>query len=131
MPDNRQPFSWKWVGISLAIFIAAELVLGMVVGQILVGKYASFNLKWMLQGALNLLSYFVGGVVIGVISPKIRIHEPAVGAFCAVGFTLILTIFSPFTFLAFSLPKLVIGGTIAFFLALTGAKIGEKITGQM
>ena len=84
----------------------------------------------MVQGLLNLISYFIGGFIIGLISPGIRIYEPAVGAFLSVLVMLVLTFFTPYSFLHFSLLKVIIGGGIAFFLALSGAKLGEKLAGN-
>ena len=126
----KQPFSWKWTAISFVIFVLMETMIGAVIGQFIVGKYVSHNLQFLMQGLCNVGSYFVGGFVIGFISPGLRIYEPAAGAFFAVAGTLILTVFSPFTFLAFSMPKMMIGGAIAFFLAMTGAKFGERLSGN-
>ena len=114
----------------MAIFIGFELVLGGLVGQVVMGRYMSHSLRFLLQGALNLASYFIGGVVIGVISPGLRIQEPAVGAFLSVALMLSLSLFTPYSFIRFSLFKLLIGGGIAFILALTGAKLGERLTGK-
>ena len=131
MTVKHQPFSWKWVIISMVTFVALELILGGVVGDLVAAQYKSLHLKFVLQGVLNLSGYFIGGFLIGVVSPKVRIHEPAVGAFASVALMLSLTFFTPYTFLRFSTAKLVIGGLVAFCLALCGAKLGEKITGQI
>lgn len=40
----HQPFSMKWVILSMIVFVAVELLLGCVVGHFVVGKYASINL---------------------------------------------------------------------------------------
>ncbi len=131
MTVKHQKFSWRWVIISMVTFVALELILGGVVADLVAGKHMSLHLKFVIQGALNLSSYFIGGFLIGIISPKVRIHEPAVGAFASVALMLSLTFFTPYTFLRFSPGKLVVGGIVAFVLALTGAKLGEKVTGQI
>jgi hypothetical protein len=41
-----------------------------------------------------------------------------------------LSIFTPYSFIHFSLTKMLVGGVIAFFLALVGARLGEKIAGN-
>jgi len=128
--DRGQPFSTKWMLASMAIFIGIELLLGGIVGQIVVGRFMSLSLRFMLQGLLNVVSFFIGGFIIGVISPGLRVREPATGAFLSVALMLILSIFTPYSFIRFSLTKMIIGGVIAFCLALTGAKIGEKVTGH-
>ncbi len=127
---SSQPFSRKWVMISMAIFIGVELILGGLVGNVIVGSYVSMSLRFMFQGLLNLISFLIGGFFIGLISPGIRILEPAVGAFLSVALMLILTLFTPYGFIQFSLVKLLIGGGIAFGLALYGARMGEKVAGK-
>ncbi len=127
---EHQPFSKKWMFGSMATFIVIELILGGMIGTF-VGGYMSISLRFMLQGLLNLISFFIGGFIIGLISPGIRIYEPAAGAFLSVSVMLILAIFTPFRFIHFSLSKMLIGGAIAFALALLGARAGEKLSGNL
>ncbi|MBF0198632.1 MAG: hypothetical protein HQL32_13020 [Planctomycetes bacterium] len=128
--DSPRPFSKKWMILSMVIYIAAEIFIGFFIGGIIVGKYVSIGLQFMMQGLCMLLAYFVGGFLVGVISPGVRIYEPAAGAFACVALTMILVIFVPLPFFHFSLTKLIVGGAIAFVIALTGAKMGERITGN-
>ena len=131
MDDKHQrPFSNKWMFASMGVFIGIELVLGGMVGGLLVGRFTSVGLRLVLQGSLYLASFFIGGFIIGLVSPSLRILEPAAGAFLSVALMLVFSIFTPFTFIRFSLVKMFVGGAIAVFLALTGAKIGERITGH-
>ena len=116
--------------ISFITFIFIEILLGVFIGKMILGKFVSIHLNFMIQGLLNLLSYFIGGIIIGFISPGIRRYEPAMGAFLSVALMLILTFFTPYSFLQFSLTKLLIGGLIAFMLALTGSSIGERLSGN-
>ena len=127
---TQRPFSKKWVGISMLVFIAVELFLGGFVAQLLVGKFISIGLRFTLQGGLYLISFFIGGFIIGLISPGIRIAEPAVGAFLSVAFMLFVSIFTPYSFIRFSLTRMLIGGVVAFFLALWGARTGERLMGN-
>ena len=122
------PFSKKWMLACMAIFIGVELFLGGVIGNLVIGKLMSHSLRFMLQGLLNLVSFFIGGFIIGLISPGIRILEPALAAFLSVSLMLCLSFFTPYSFIHFSLTKMLIGGAIAFALALSGAKLGEKVT---
>jgi hypothetical protein len=126
-----QPFSWRWVAASMGVFIAAELILGGFVGQVVVGRYASMGLRLTLQGVLALASYFVGGLLIGVISPRVRILEPATGAALSVVLMFVVTVFTPYSFIHFSTGKVIVGGAIAFFLALVGARLGERLMGNL
>ena len=114
----------------MVIFIAAEIIIGGWVGNLVGGSYTSMGLRFMLQGLLQLISFFIGGFIIGLISPGIRITEPAVGAFLSVALIFVVTMFTPYSFIHFSTTKLIIGGIIAFGLALTGARFGEKITAR-
>jgi hypothetical protein len=130
MNTEHTSFSKKWMLASMAIFIGVELFLGGLIGNILVGRFMSMSLKFLLQGLLNLVSFFIGGFIIGLISPGIRIHEPAVGAFLSVALMLCISFFTPYSFIHFSFTKMLIGGAIAFCLALSGAKLGEKVVGN-
>jgi hypothetical protein len=132
MADSNS-FSMKWVALSFFVFVLTERALSMGVGWFLSGGPGpglAPNLGFLLMGLCNVGSYFIGGIIVGIVSPGLRIHEPALGAFLAVAGTLLLSVFSPFTFLAFSPIRLVVGGGIAFFLALSGAKLGERLTGN-
>jgi hypothetical protein len=131
MALREKPFSFTWMLVSMGVFVGVELILGGLVGTYLTGRYMSHNLSFMLQGLLNLSSYFLGGLLVGVISPGIRIREPATGAALAIGAMFTLTVFTPYSFMRFSGAKLIIGGVIAYVLALSGARIGEKLTGNL
>ncbi len=127
---ERDSFSKKWMFGSMAIFVGVELFLGGLIGDVVVGRFMSLSLRFLLQGALNLLSFFVGGFIIGLISPGVRTFEPAAGAFLSVALMLSLAFFTPYGFIRFSVMKMVIGGAVAFFLALAGARIGERVAGN-
>ena len=51
--SDYQSFSKGWMIASTAIFIAVELFLGGLIGEIVVGRFISINLRFMLQGLLN------------------------------------------------------------------------------
>ena len=128
--SDRASFSFGWVVGSLLIFLAVEVVLAGLIGTF-VGGFLSPGTAFSIKGLLNLVSYLIGGLIVGAASKNIRMLEPAIGAFLAVALTLMLTFFTPYTFLAFSSVKLVIGGGIAFVLALVGATVGEQLTGSV
>jgi len=129
-PVRNQPFSGKWTMVSMGIFIGVELLLGGIVGELVVGRFTSLGLRFMLQGSLYLAGFFIGGFIVGLISPGLRIREPAVGAFLSVALMLVLSIFTPYSFIRFSFFKMMVGGAVAFCLALTGAGIGERLMGN-
>jgi hypothetical protein len=126
-----RPFSLLWVAVSMATFIAVELLVGGLIGPFLQGRYTSIALGFSLQGLLNLLSYLVGGFLVAVISPGIRIAEPAAGAFCSVALVQILTLFTPSQMLQPDRGKMLIGGVIALVLATVGATAGETLMGNL
>lgn len=127
MPTEDRPFSTKWMIISMVIFIASEIVIGYLVGNLIVGRFASMGLKFLLQGLCMLLAFYLGGFLVGMISPGVRIWEPAAGAFCSVALLMVVTLFTPSIFYHFGLTKVILGGVIAFGLALHGAKLGERV----
>ena len=129
MSDSR-PFSKVWMFASMGIFIAVELLLGGLIGDVLIGRYMSISLQFLSQGLLHIVSFFVGGFIVGLVSPGLRIREPAAGAFLSVSLMLALSVFTPYRMIQFSLQKMIIGGVIAFCLALAGARLGERITGN-
>lgn len=124
-------FSSRWVLVSLVVFFALELALGGVVFELVVRKYLSAMFHYRLQVALSLGSYLLGGFVVGLISPGLRILEPAVGAFVAVALTLLFGVFMPWRFAGITADKLLLGGGIAFVVALVGARAGEKLAGNL
>jgi hypothetical protein len=69
--------------------------------------------------------------VIGLISPRLRLWEPAVGAALSVGLTLVFTWFTPITFVHYSGGRLLLGSGLAFLLALAGARTGERLMGNL
>jgi hypothetical protein len=127
MPIEDRPFSTKWMIISMVIFIASEIIIGYFVGHLIVGRFVSMGLRFVMQGLCMLMAFYIGGFLVGVISPGVRIWEPAAGAFCSVSLMMVVTLFTPSIFYHFSLMKVMIGGAIAFALALSGSKMGEKV----
>lgn len=126
----QRPFSNKWVVMSMAAFIATELVIGGLLGEVLLGRTASINTSFLLQGLLNLAGFAVGGFIIGVVSPGRRIAEPAVGAAATLVLISILALFVPFRYLGYSSGGLFFGAVVAAAIAGGGAYFGEKFTGN-
>jgi hypothetical protein len=116
--------------MAMVAFIGTELFISAFVGGMLMKHAISLASNFLLQGLLHLAGYFLGGMLIGVVSPSVRILEPAVGAFLAVGVMLSMAFFTPYQFIQFEGSKLWMGGAIAFALALMGARIGERFTGH-
>ena len=90
-----QDISWKWVGIGAAIIIALNQTAGLLLATPLaVPLVDSMGLLWgMLIYTLIVafLSYFVGGVIVGRLSPGVTCKEPGVASLVAVGLNLIIS----------------------------------------
>lgn len=123
---SERGISKNWVVISYIVFISSELFLGGFVAKIIEGKFVGHVAHFRLEAILILSSYLIGGFIVGLLSPRVRVTEPAIGAALAVVTTFLITFFSPFSFLTFKSVRVLIGGVIAFFLALAGARAGEK-----
>lgn len=136
-PESSDPavtptFSLGWVAAGVFIITALELLIALVVAPaVLVGRLASPMLRMRLEILMHLTSFWAGGLVVGLISPRVRLLEPAVAAFVSVGLVFLTSVFLPNHFLSFSLGKLLVGGGIAFALALAGAYLGERLMGNL
>ncbi|MBI5209575.1 MAG: tetratricopeptide repeat protein [Elusimicrobia bacterium] len=118
--------SRRWIAVSFGVFIGVEILLGVVVAKLLVGSFVSHVTALKLELILVLSSYFLGGYIVGYVSPSVRTWEPAVGAALAVAFTFLMGFFSPLCFFGLALRRAGVGAAIAFCLALAGARLGEK-----
>lgn len=117
---------------SVVIFTAMEIVIALVLAPaIFAGRLASPMLQIRLQMMMHLASFLVGGIFVGIISPRVRMMEPAVGAFIAVVLVFLMSVFMPHHFFQWSWGKVAIGGGIAFAIALFGAYTGEKWMGNV
>ena len=83
------------------------------------------------QMMMHLASFYIGGFLVGLLSPGRRLVEPAVGAFLSVAIVWLISFFMPSWFYLFDLKRLFIGGAIGFALALAGAWLGERLMGNL
>jgi hypothetical protein len=128
---RSRPFSTTWVVVSLVVFFVVELILGGLLHELVVKRYLSQMLHLRLQVVLSLVSYAIGGFIVGVISPGKRILEPAVGAALSVVLTLIISWFLPWRFAGFGWNKLLLGAGLAFVIGLASARAGEQLMGNV
>ena len=127
---NERPVSTKWIVLSVVIFTAFEILLGQGLTRLLAGSTTSHMLMLRLEMVLMSASFMAGGFLIGVLSPGPRLVEPAIGAAITVVFTFFIAFFSPIMIYQASVSRMLIGGAIGFGLALFGAHLGEKMTGN-
>jgi hypothetical protein len=120
-----------WMFTSVGLFLASELTIGTWLGPMVMHKYVSPMFHLQLQMMMHLASFYLGGLLVGIISPGVRLQEPAVAAFLSVAVVFMISFFMPTFFYPFSLSRMLVGGVIALFLALAGAYSGEKVMGNI
>lgn len=120
---QQEHFEWKWAARAAAVYLAAQLV-------ILVGLpyvISTFDPQGLPGLLISVAVWFVGGIVVGVISPGKTFIEPAIGALIAVIPTVsYLAITTPEGFQP-TLLAYIVTGLLGIMIALFGAFLGEKI----
>lgn len=129
--QNKGGFSYFWALLSFVLFIGCELLIGGLIAPLLCGRFVSQPMMYKLQVIMMLMAYFAGGFTVGLVSPTVRLLEPGVGAFVAVLVTMLYTFFTPSMIFGFSTTRVLIGGGIAFGLALLGADLGERLAARL
>ncbi len=129
--SSVQPFAWRWVFLSMAVFIVLELILGEGLAHLLHGRLLSDGTSLLLRNGLQLAAFFGGGALIGVVSPKLRLVEPALGAVGCMLLIVVLTWMTPLRFYGFGGAKLLAACAVSFVVALAGAWAGERLTGNV
>ena len=113
---EQQSFSWRWVMVSLAVFVLVQ-----------VGPLWLLRLDGWVGVGLSVAVWFVGGLVVGFVSPGKTIFEPALAAFgCAVPTMVWLHFVTP-RGLGPSGLAYVVAGVVGVGLGLFGARLGETI----
>ncbi len=112
---------WKWVGLSVLIFLVVQVVLSVVFG---VFGLLTLGFGFLLFLIVKPLTYLLGGIATGYFSPGITIREPAVGAVIV---SVVGIIFDASRSSGGAILWMIISGVVAFFLALAGAQIGERM----
>lgn len=127
----ERPFSVAWTFASIVLFLAVELMIGTWVGPLVAGRYVSPMFRIEVEMLMHLGSFYLGGVLVGLLSPGIRLAEPAVGAFASVAIVFLISFFMPTWYYRFDLFRMSVGGVIALLLALAGAYLGERLMGNV
>ena len=128
---NRAPFSWLWVWATFAGFIAVQVGLARVANDYIFHGYQTAHLRYLVEGGINLASYYFGGFLVGFLSPSVRLKEPAVAGGLAMLTCLSVGWFTPVVFYQFGFFKFVLGGLLAASLAYSGAFTAERFTGSV
>jgi hypothetical protein len=122
-----QDLEWKWVIIGAVIIIAlnqaTSFLLAEPVAVPLVLELGMLGGLLVFALLIGLLSYFVGGVIVGRMSPGETVREPAVASLFAVGLNLVLNI--AINGQVPSVLGIAIAAGLGFGLGLAGGKVGE------
>lgn len=129
-PVNK--INFFWVAIGAAIIVALNVALLAVFRDVLFAQMAESvgepKAEVFAVIMIALGSFFVGGLVIGWLSPGETIKEPALAAVIAVGINVAKNAaWHPETF---SILQSAISMLIGFGFALAGAWVGERIQGD-
>jgi hypothetical protein len=121
---QQEDFEWKWALIATALFSALQ---GLILGVIPLAVSA-FDPQGLPGLMLSVPVAFVGGIVMGAISPGKTFVEPAVGAMLASVPTIaIISAITPAGAFEPTLLAYVICATMGIMMALFGAFLGEKV----
>ncbi len=119
---------WKWIGIGVLTMIALNFAAALIVGLILAPQLSGvtspeqINLssgQMWLALIVNVLSFLIGGFIVGVKSAGRTIIEPGISALAAVLIVLVLS-------RQLSFGNLFIGGLVPFAAGVLGGWLGEQ-----
>jgi hypothetical protein len=119
---------WKWIAIGSVIMIVLSLVGGLLTGLVLrpqveaaatSGQISLSGGQALLAVVINVLSFLIGGFIVGIKSAGRTILEPGISALVAV--LIVLVISGQLTIL-----NLVIGGLMPFAAGVFGGWLGER-----
>jgi hypothetical protein len=126
--QNQQTgFNPIWIAVSFAIYLVLQ-------GIFLVGldlALASYDPQGYIGLVISIPIWFVGGIIVGRLSPGRTFLEPMVGAILAciptVAYVMYIT---PEGFMP-SILELIVLGAMGVMLSLFGAFLGEKLQGRV
>lgn len=119
---------WKWIGIGvlimLALNFAAGMILALVIGPSLEGVASPEDItlssgQTALVAVLNILTFVIGGFIVGLKSTGRTILEPGISAAIAVIIGLVLSG-------NFTLAGVIVGGLVPFAGGVLGGWLGER-----
>lgn len=128
---RRAPFSWGWVWMSFLGFLGVQVLLSRFATPFVTQGYQTQHFHFLVEGGINLAAYYLGGFLIGFISPKVRLLEPAVAAGLAMLAALSVGWFTPSIWYQFGMAKFLLGGGLAASLAYAGSFSAERLTGSV
>jgi hypothetical protein len=119
---------WKWIAIGVVIMVvlslAASLLLGLVLGPQLKGAASPEAISLsggqvLLALVINILSFLIGGFIVGIKSAGRTILEPGISALIAVLIALVIS-------RQLTVINLIIAGLVPFAAGVLGGWLGER-----
>ncbi|MCG8558099.1 MAG: zinc finger Ran-binding domain-containing protein [Proteobacteria bacterium] len=121
--QQQEGFEWKWALAACFFYVVVQ-------GAVLVGLprvVATFDPQGLAGLFVSLFIWFLGGVAVGLISPRKNFIEPAVGVlFLAVPTVAYLVAITPPGFQP-SLLAYIVGSLLGVMIAPIGAFIGDRL----
>lgn len=117
---TRTLLHWKWILLSIGVFLIVQLILGAVFGLF---GILTLGIGFVLFVIIKPLSYFAGGFLSGLLSKGFTILEPALGAALV---TFLGGIFDARWLVPHRLSWTIGSSIVAFLVALIGAYLGER-----
>lgn len=127
LPLFVEKFDWKWVFIGVLFIVAGNAVVylalrGLYAKMIADDKVMSAALS---MAGVALLTYFLGGVLVGRMSKGRTVKEPAVAGVLAVLVIFVVQFFMGMV----NIIGLIVGAPFCFGVAYLGGLVGEKLQG--
>jgi hypothetical protein len=123
---------WKWIAIGVVIMVvlnfAAGLLLAFVLSPQLKGAASPEEISLsggqvLLALVINILSFLIGGFIVGLKSAGRTILEPGISALVAVLIALVIS-------RQLTVLNLIIGGLVPFAAGVLGGWLGERRQGS-
>jgi hypothetical protein len=120
---QQESFEWKWAALAFGVYFTAQVIF-LAFLPMVIPTYDPQGLPGLL---MSIAIWFIGGIIVGVVSPGKTFVEPAVGALIAAVPTLgYLSIITPAGFQP-TILAYIVGGMLGVMVALFGAFLGERI----
>jgi DNA-directed RNA polymerase subunit RPC12/RpoP len=124
---QQESFEWKWAALAFGVYLVTQTIF-IAILPLVITSYDPQGLPGLL---MSIAIWFLGGIVVGAVSPGKTFVEPAVGALIAAVPTLgYLGAITPAGFQP-TILAYIVGGMLGVMVALLGAFIGEKIQMSM
>lgn len=132
-PGNNN-FSFNWVLLSVLSILGVQVGLGILARNLVYPYAGASHTKFLAEGLVILMGFYLGALLVGIVSPGRRTFEPILGAFLAVLAVFSVSNFTPQMggwFRLDGISGMMVSGTLASIMAGIGAFSGEKLMGNV